>query len=116
MENKVIRKRFNDPRFHFAINCASISCPPLHNSPYIGDTLENQLNQVTNNFINSEEGIQFNRNMNLVYISAIFDWYDEDFTESGGVIPFINQHRNKEIPLDTFINYLPYNWTLNQNL
>ena len=77
IENKIIRPRFHDPRIHFAINCASKSCPPLRSEPYSGKSLDRQLDLAARAFINSPRSNYLRGNM--LYLSKIFDWYAGDF-------------------------------------
>ncbi|MBT8333474.1 MAG: DUF547 domain-containing protein [Desulfobacterales bacterium] len=80
LENKVIRERFEDPRFHFALNCASSSCPKLPRTPFLPETLAKQLDQETRRFINNEQNVRFDATNQTLYLSAIFKWYEEDFS------------------------------------
>src|SRR5204863_7593911 len=52
LEKEIIRPRFDEPRVHFALNCASRSCPPLRDTPYSGDTIDIDLEQLTKAFVN----------------------------------------------------------------
>ena len=53
IEHGILRKRFKDPRVHFAVNCASKSCPPLQGEPFVGERLDDQLNRAAVEFINN---------------------------------------------------------------
>ncbi|MBW1814260.1 MAG: DUF547 domain-containing protein, partial [Deltaproteobacteria bacterium] len=55
IEHKILRPRFKDPRVHFTINCAALSCPPLGSKPYLGSTLDQQLNDASTAFINNPQ-------------------------------------------------------------
>lgn len=79
LEHSVIRKRFADPRFHFALNCASRGCPQLPNTPFYPETLDQQLNSEARRFINDDKYVRFDGENNILYLSSIFDWYEEDF-------------------------------------
>ncbi len=81
LENSVIRKRFNEPRIHFALNCASQSCPLLPQIPFTGESLENQLDRETRKFINDQSKVRYDVDSNTLYLSSIFKWYEEDFTD-----------------------------------
>ena len=59
LENRVIRNRFSDPRFHFALNCASRSCPQLPGVPFYPDTLDEQLDKEATKFINSTSNVRY---------------------------------------------------------
>lgn len=112
IEHKILRK-MNEPRIHFAINCASYSCPNLLNEAFTTSKLENQLEQVTNSFINGNKN---ETNPTHPKLSKIFKWYKKDFKVNGNVdvIQFINQYSNVKINEDASIDYLDYNWNLNQ--
>jgi len=95
-----------DPRFHFVLNCASSSCPRLPAHALAAGTLENDLEAYTQAFLNdsaigaSEEGI-----------SAIFDFYYDDFERVGGLEAFIGRYRDLD---DVNTNrFLFYDWSLN---
>jgi len=117
IEHEVLRPEFKDPRVHFAINCAARSCPPLLNRPYEGETLEKQLDAQTREFINNKRST-FVKN-NSLFISKIFDWFDEDFNDNP--LLFIRQYAGDRLrsELDKAgpkvkISYLYYDWTLNR--
>jgi len=117
IEHKILRPKFKDPRIHFAINCASKSCPPLRNEPYKGETLENQLNDQAEKFINDKKNT-FIKNDTL-FISKIFKWFEKDFSDNP--ILFIKRYAFEELKekLDSSgenikIRYLNYDWTLNR--
>ncbi len=112
VENGLLKK-MNDPRFHFAINCASISCPKLLDEAYTAATINEQLDKVTREFINSDEN---KISENKAELSSIFDWYANDFKVNGidNVIEYINQYSNTRINLGATITYLEYNWGLNE--
>ena len=81
LEDDIIRERFKDPRIHFAINCASISCPPLINEAYFPEKLDEQMERSTKKFINNESNFRVDEDKKIIYISAIFDWYENDFID-----------------------------------
>jgi hypothetical protein len=109
IENSLLRK-MNEPRIHFAINCASISCPKLLNEAFTATKLEEQLDRVTREFINSDKNEIDN---DVVKLSRIFDWYKNDFTENVDLIGYINKYADKQINLKANISYKDYNWALN---
>lgn len=82
IEHETLRTRYREPRIHFAVNCASVSCPPLRPEPYVGDRLERQLILATRDFLASDLGLQVSGN--TLRVSKIFDWYGEDFVEQYG--------------------------------
>ena len=127
LEDDIIRERFKDPRIHFAINCASASCPPLINEVYLPETLESQFNKSTTNFINNKNNFMIDVNEKVVYISAIFDWYEDDFIEwlknkhpeinSPVILDYIKIYYNETIKNDWYefdIEVNDYDWSLNE--
>ncbi len=109
LENGIIRKKFNEPRIHFAVNCASGGCPPLIAQPFRGKTLDAQLSAVTQAFINSESGVK--KSGKTVRVSKIFEWYAKDF---GKLIPFLNKYSKKRIPLNSKVVFKHYDWNFNE--
>ncbi len=119
IEHDIIRTEFVDPRVHFALVCASKSCPPLENSVYLPETIEEQLDAVTLKFITDPEKVLLDRAKRRVYLSKIFKWYKADFTEGyDGVPDFLADYLPSEdadfvLANDVKFHYLDYDWTLN---
>lgn len=112
VENMFLRKDFDEVRIHFAINCASKSCPPLRNEAYTGQKLEKQLTEQTRQFINdpSYNVIQPKQ----LKLSMIFQWYEKDFIKDGTVQDFLLLHSDIPFDKNAEINYLNYDWRLNE--
>ena len=112
LEHKILRK-FGDPRIHFAINCASASCPVVWNRAYTSENLQRALNQQTELFINDPS-----KNVITPYVvkvSKIFSWYKRDFKVNGGdVEEFINRYSKIKISDQNYKGYLDYDWSLNE--
>lgn len=108
LEHSILRK-MNEPRIHFAINCASGSCPKLLNEAFTADRLDDQLNTVTKEFINSKNNTIGKERLEL---SKIFKWYKGDFMD-GDLVTYINQYTNVTIDSKAKINYKEYDWNLN---
>ncbi len=112
IEHGILRKEFDEPRIHFAINCASVSCPPLLNEAFTAEKLESQLNKVALAFVNDR---QRNRiSADRTELSSIFSWFKEDFTKNGTLIDFLNSYSKVKIKADAKISFLDYNWALNE--
>jgi hypothetical protein len=116
LEHDIIRRRFKDPRVHFAVNCASKGCPPLRSEPYRGEVLNLQLDEMTIAFINDPSRGRLEGE--TLYVSSIFKWYEEDFKD--GVAAFFRWYARGELKkgLDALgdsvrIRYLDYDWSLN---
>lgn len=112
IEHAILRKEFGEPRIHFAINCASVSCPPLLNEAFWPDQLESQLENVTHRFINDTSRNKIS--INQVQISSIFSWFKGDFTKKGSVIDFLNRYSQVKINSTAKISFGDYNWNLNE--
>lgn len=111
IEHKILRP-MGDPRIHFAIVCASQSCPKLLNHAYEPSTLEDQLKNVTTVFIN--DPLKNNINKSSVKISKIFKWFKTDFPKREAFIAFLNSYSNIKILAQADVDYLNYNWDLNE--
>ncbi len=100
-----------DSRVHFAVNCASYSCPKLDNKAYQPENLNRHLDLAAKDFINSKRNVL---SPNEVRLSKIFKWYKSDFeNENQSLIDFINQYSAKKLQNNIDIEYLDYNWQLN---
>ncbi|MCR9172993.1 MAG: DUF547 domain-containing protein [bacterium] len=107
LENGIIRKQFNEPRIHFALNCASESCPVLLNKAYTAGNLNSALTSQTKRFLNDTSKNTFSKKE--AKISKIFDWYGEDFPD---VMGFIKKYHPLDFdPKNT--TYMEYSWELN---
>ena len=112
IEHKILRK-MKEPRIHFAINCASYSCPKLFNEAFTPEQIENQLQKAATHFINDPK--KNHLSTDAVQLSLIFKWYKEDFTEKASLIAYINSYAEIPIPSNAKINYLQYDWRLNES-
>ncbi len=110
IEHKILRK-MNEPRIHFAIVCASVSCPKLQNSAFIGSKLDIQLTISTKEFLNdpSKNKILTNK----LELSKIFKWFSQDFKQGHSLIDFLNKYSDIEISQKASISYKDYDWNLN---
>ena len=77
IEHRIVRPVFMDARAHFALNCASVSCPPLAAEPYRADTLGAQLDDAARRYFASPEGLAIDGD--VIRVSSLFDWYGDDF-------------------------------------
>lgn len=114
VEHGIIRKEFEEPRIHFAVNCASYSCPILRNEAYTAEKLEEQLQQQTVHFINNP---RFNiiQGPDKAQISRLFQWYSGDFKVNGmTVVDYLNQYSAVKLKPDADISDMEYDWSLNE--
>lgn len=112
IEHRILRKKFKDPRIHFAINCASESCPVIRRDAFDPSRLDEQLREQSILFINDNRKNLIERNE--IQISKIFLWFKGDFTENGSFISFLNLYSDLEINENAEIRYMEYNWSLNE--
>ncbi|MCZ6681043.1 MAG: DUF547 domain-containing protein [Candidatus Poribacteria bacterium] len=119
IEHGIIRSEFAEPRIHFALVCASAGCPILENRAFFPDTLDEQLEKSSANFINNSEKVRLDRENRVLYLSKIFEWYAEDFEDThDSVLDFIAEYLSDEDAAfikqqDITIQYLAYDWRLN---
>ena len=111
IEHKILRK-MDEPRIHFAINCASYSCPKLLNVAFTSQNMEQLLSKSTTDFVNDSTRNQFEENS--AKLSKIFRWYKSDFTKNSSLIDYINTYLENPIAIDARIEYLDYDWNLNE--
>lgn len=112
IEHEVIRKEFDEPRIHFAVNCASIGCPALRQEAFIASKLDAQLEEQAKIFLNDESKNTFKNGK--AYLSKIFEWYGDDFIkEEKNILIVLNQWRDDKFQENTKIDYLDYDWAAN---
>ena len=120
VENEKIRKAFNDPRIHFAINCAARSCPPIRPEAFTGAAVDAQLDDQTRKFMN---GVRLEKDGDEldVHVTKILDWFSEDFDKfPGGKKAFVRKYvsAGKQRLLDAAKKidweYDDYDWSLNE--
>lgn len=135
IEHEILRAQFNEPRIHFAIVCASISCPDLRSEAFVADRVDEQLSEQLGAFIvDNTKGVEINIRRKRVNLSKIFDWFGEDFDvpENNNAL-FTKQSKSKAAVLryikrylpageelnflnneDFRVSYLDYDWNLNE--
>jgi hypothetical protein len=115
LEKKMLLQTYKDPRIHFAVNCASRSCPPLLAEPYQAGKLEAQLDGATRTFLqDNPEALQIAADRGSWKVSSLFDWYAGDFAAAGGAVAFIRKYRTDAVPETVKPAFLPYDWSLNE--
>ena len=129
LENSVIRKRFGEPRIHFAVNCASVGCPRLPRQAFSGDSLDQQLDFETRLFLTEDRNFSIDHDEKIIYLSSIFKWYEKDFTSwyskkypegEASLLSYIELYLkpDKAEELTTVsdsytVSFIPYDWKLN---
>ncbi len=112
IENKIIRPKFNEPRIHFAVNCAANSCPKILNRAWTEDNIQRYLTKQTKAFIANTT--QNTIGESELVLSNIFNWYKADFgTSNENVIKFINKYSDIQVKPDAVVTYNDYDWSLN---
>lgn len=128
IEHRMIRgwDKYNEPRIHFAVNCAAIGCPALRAEAYEGYRLDQQLEDATRLFLSDRRRNYFANNQ--LFVSRIFYWYEEDFQQGwigvNSVGEFLARYADV-LDLDSGmatalmdgklrIRHLRYDWRLNR--
>jgi hypothetical protein len=124
IEHNILRPTFRDPRIHFAVNCAALSCPPLASSAFTAARLEAQLEAATRRALRSPAYARVEDGR--LWLTKVMDWYGSDFTDRSftghaatvaefaaryardDVRAFIEQHNGRPP-----VRFLDYDWSLN---
>jgi len=133
IEHKILRVEFNEPRIHMAIVCASIGCALLRNEPYYDYSLKDQFYGQTFRFLQDHDKFAIDRYQSTVHLSPYFKWFGEDFIKTYGTEIRFTKHNKAERASLNFIsaylnegdktyllkaqykiNYLGYDWSLNE--
>jgi hypothetical protein len=116
IEHDILRAQYGDPRVHFAVNCASLGCPPLVGTPFTGRALDAQLDRATRAFINDPR--RYKLEGDVLHVSRIFKWFSEDFDDDP--IAFFRRYAEGDLKAqlaareaDLSVAYLDYDWSLN---
>jgi len=120
-------RRFGDPRIHGSLVCGSVSCPTLRGEPYVGSSLDGQLDDQLRFFV-SQGGGRLSRQDNTVWLSSVFKWYGRDFTRPDAMPSIIpaTAGRLRDTVANWFprddaayiwghqprVKYMPYDWGL----
>jgi len=128
LENGIVRERFDDPRIHFALNCASLGCPRLPAHAFHPDRLQVELDEETRRFVAEPRNVSIEPAEGRITLSSIFDWYAEDFTGwmernhpdrpatlVGYVALYVSSDRAAllEQCADCAVRFADYDWSLN---
>ncbi|MDO6760924.1 DUF547 domain-containing protein [Tamlana sp. 2_MG-2023] len=111
IEHEILRK-MNEPRIHFAIVCAAVSCPILQNKAFTASNLELQLDQAARTFINDSAKNSISKEQ--LELSKIFQWFTKDFKHGSSLIDYLNQFSNVHISAKAKTHYKDYIWDLNE--
>lgn len=122
IEHAIIRKRFNEPRIHFALVCAAKSCPPLRSEAFEGERLDEQLDEQGRIFFSQPDKNFFEPGKKVAHLSKILDWYEGDFGKNDTellqyISRFLPQELAASLQGDTKkwkVEYTDYDWSLNE--
>ncbi|MDP2396903.1 MAG: DUF547 domain-containing protein [Burkholderiales bacterium] len=138
IEHDTLRKpgAYNEPRVHFAVNCASVGCPMLREEPYVAVRLDTQLEEQTQRFLADRSRNRYNAATNTLEVSEIFKWFGEDWTSGyrgfdskgeamrslaqffakyANLLADAPDHRQAIAGHKAAIRHLEYDWTLNDS-
>lgn len=119
IEHGTIRP-MGEPRIHFAVNCASRSCPALAPTPYTAEDLDHQLDEAVYRMVSSPRQYEMKRDgQATIHVNKVLDWYKDDFGGVDGVAAFLlpylpaadQAYAREHGPLR--VTYRDYDWTLN---
>lgn len=123
LEDELIRKGFQDPRIHAALNCASISCPPLPRQAFAAATLDTQLDAAMRAFVADPRNCQVDHRAERVRLSGIFDFFPADFlayeraegNPDPNLIDYVNRYRaaDAQLPRGYRVAFFEYDKGIN---
>lgn len=119
IEHGIIRERFDEPRIHFALVCAAVSCPRLRREAYTGNRLEAQLDDQARAFLRDTDKNLVPAGEKTVALSRIFKWFDEDFGGSSAAIqrfiaPYFDGNVRTKLEQARYdVSFREYDWSLN---
>lgn len=112
VEHGILRKDFDEPLIHVAVNCASVSCPKLLNEAYEVEKLDQQFAEQADYFINHSGENTITKDK--LVLSRIFKWYSGDFEKGdNSVVKFVRKYAEIDFVKDPEVEYADYNWKLN---
>ncbi len=117
IEHRVIRPNYDDPRIHYALNCAAVGCPNLMARAWQSGTLERDLAAAERTYINDPRGVRFDDRGRLI-LSKIFIWFREDFgRDEKSVLAYLQTAADPELRAwlqqVSGVSAYKYDWALN---
>jgi hypothetical protein len=119
VEHGTIRKEFDEPRIHFALVCAALSCPPLRDEAYTGDRLDQQLDEQARRFLSNDAKNRVPLDDDAIGLSKIFSWFKSDFGGNDRALqvflaPYFHGDVRSKLEQSAYdVDFLPYDWSLN---
>ncbi len=114
---------FDEPRIHFAVNCAAADCPPLRAEAYVGERLDAQLREQTERFLENRAINRLEADGRRLRVTPLLDWYGKDFAIAGGVRAWLAGHggrlglspeQRRDLAAGRIrIVFADYDWSLN---
>jgi hypothetical protein len=131
IEHEIIRARFKEPRVHWALVCAAMSCPPLRREPYRGDALDRQLDDQARRVFSDLRFLHLDREAGEVWVSRILDWFSLDFVPGAdreheqlvvermavraAAAPYVGAQVKQYLESAQYtVRFFEYDWTLNE--
>lgn len=119
IEHKIMRARWRDPLIHYIVNCASVGCPEIPPKTLTGATVRQEMQRLAKTYVNDSRGVSIGLNQHIV-LSSIYHWYEDDFTQDGGVIAHLSKYATLGLKntLEDAENSWShaYDWSLNEAL
>lgn len=113
IEHGILRKEFTEPRVHFALVCASMSCPKLQRRAFVADQLNMQLDEAATAFF--LEPFRNDIQPNQLHLSKLLDWYWMDFKDQyPDQRALVNRYSKTPVVADAPVTFLEYDWSLNE--
>lgn len=122
IEHEIIRPTFDEPRIHFAVNCASVGCPPLASEAYVGARLDAQLDRATRRALHDRAWLDLSGctgayGDGTIRLTKIFEWFADDFGGDAGIRDFLARHRPDAAfrvrNTSCSLSFMDYDWELN---
>lgn len=121
IEHGMIRKDFEEPRIHFALNCASRGCPSLRTEAYVATRLDQQLESNTRMFLRDNRRNRYLSERSTLELSPLLKWYREDFAKNNSsLLEFVASRISDDPSISEAIRaegvsvrFLKYDWSLN---
>ena len=111
LEKEIIMPRFKEPLVHFALNCASYSCPPLRNKAYTGRGLKKQLIRQTKAYLKNTNFVRVDHKQKKLQMIELFKWYRSDL---GDPKKFYKRYTGSATNVSGFsLEFITYDWSLN---
>lgn len=115
IEHRILRPIWQDPRIHYAVNCAAVGCPDLQTEAFTAANTEALFEAGARDYVNDRRGVQIEKGK--LVVSSIYEWFEEDFAKAGGVLAHLQRYAEPGLAsqLERFnaIDDHRYDWTLN---